>query len=174
MSLVLETERLVLRPMVPADLEGLSGIFGDVAVMAAFGEAPFDREQTRGWLERNLEHQREHGYGLFAVCLKSDGRLIGDCGLELMEVTGEQVAELGYDVRSDRWNKGYATEAACAVRDYAFTTLRLPRLMSLIRPGNEASARVAEKTGLKLIERIERHGRTYLRYEIRNATIMSS
>jgi RimJ/RimL family protein N-acetyltransferase len=142
--------------------------------MAAFDETPFDREQTRRWLERNLAHQHEHGYGLFAVCLKRDGRLIGDCGLELMEVTDERVAELGYDVRSVRWNEGYATEAACAVRDYAFTALRLPRLMSLIRPGNEASARVAEKSGLGLIERIERHGRTYLRHEIRNATIMSS
>jgi ribosomal-protein-alanine N-acetyltransferase len=167
---VLETERLVLRSMVADDLERLLGIFGDAAVMAAFDEEPFNREQVRRWLERNLDHQRRHGYGLFAVCLKDDGRLIGDCGLELMEVAGEQVAELGYDFRRDHWNQGYATEAACAVRDYAFTSLRLPRLVSLIRPGNPASARVAEKTGLKKIEHIQRHGRTYLRYGIENTT----
>ena len=160
----------MLRSMVADDLERLLGIFGDAVVMAAFDEAPFNREQVRRWLERNLDHQRKHGYGLFAVCLKDDGRLIGDCGLELMEVAGEQVAELGYDFRSDHWNQGYATEAACAVRDYAFTSLRLPRLVSLIRPGNPASARVAEKTGLKKIEHIQRHGRTYLRYEIENTT----
>lgn len=163
---VLETRRLLLRPMTAADLDDLQGIFGDPAVMAAFREAPLDREQVRIWLERNLEHQRTHGYGLFAVCLKGDERLIGDCGLELMEVAGEQVAELGYDFRSDCWNQGYATEAACAVRDHAFGTLGLPRLVSLIRPGNPASERVAQKTGLTQTGRSQRDGREYLLYEI--------
>lgn len=162
----LETERLLLRPMVAADLDDLVGIFGDPAVMAAFRVPPLDREQVRGWLERNLDHQQEHGYGLFAVCLKADGRLIGDCGLELMEVSGERVAELGYDFRHDCWNQGYATEAACAVRDFAFGTLGLPRLVSLIQPGNPASERVAQKVGLEMTGRVERDGRTYLRYEI--------
>jgi RimJ/RimL family protein N-acetyltransferase len=134
--------------------------------MAAFRVTPLDREQVRRWLERNLDHQREHGYGLFAVCLNADGRLIGDCGLELMEVSGEQVAELGYDFRRDCWNRGYATEAACAVCDFAFNALGLARLVSLIQPGNPASERVAQKAGLKSIGRIERDGRTYLRYEI--------
>ena len=167
---VLETERLVLRSMVADDLERLLGIFGDAVVMAAFDEAPLNREQVRRWLERNLDHQRRHGYGLFAVCLKDDGRLIGDCGLELIVLAGERVAELGYDFRIAHWNQGYATEAACAVRDYAFTSLRQPRLVSLIRPGNPASARVAAKTGLKEIDHIQRHGRRYLRYGIENTT----
>jgi RimJ/RimL family protein N-acetyltransferase len=165
---VLETDRLVLRPMRPDDLEGLLGVFGDPTVMASFDEEPFDRDRMRRWLDRNLAHQREHGYGLFAVCLREDGRLVGDCGLEVLEVAGEQVVELGYDVRSDHWNRGYATEAAGAVRDYAFATLRLPRLVSLVRPGNPASERVAEKTGLRKVDEIRRHGRTYLRYELEN------
>lgn len=165
---VLETERLVLRSMVSADLDDLLRVFGDPVVMAAFREPPLDREQVRKWLERNLDHQREHGYGLFAVCLKNDGCLIGDCGLELMQVAGEQVAELGYDFRSDYWNRGYATEAACAVRDFAFTTLGLARLVSLIQLGNPTSERVAQKTGLKAVGQVQRNGRTYLLYEIEN------
>jgi RimJ/RimL family protein N-acetyltransferase len=165
---VLETERLVLRPMVAGDLDGLLGIFGDPLVMAAFDELPLDREQVGGWLERNLDHQRRYGYGLFAACLKDHGGLIGDCGLEVMEVEGEQVVELGYDFRSDCWNRGFATEAACTVRDHAFTTLRLPRLASLIRVGNRASERVAEKVGLQKVGTIQRHGLSYLRYEIEN------
>lgn len=160
----LETERLVLRPMVSGDLDALIAIFGDPVVMAAFASQPLSREQVQGWLSRNLAHQLEHGYGLFAVCLKSDGRMIGDCGLELMELDGEHVAELGYDFRSDCWNRGYATEAAAAVRDYAFDVLGLTRLASLIRPGNEASARVAEKAGARNTGSIERDGRTYLLY----------
>jgi RimJ/RimL family protein N-acetyltransferase len=166
----IETERLLLRAMVAADLDDLLGIFGDPAVMAAFREAPLGRDEVRRWLERNLDHQREHDYGLFAVCLKADDRLIGNCGLELMDVSGEQVAELGYDFRRDYWNRGYATEAACAVRDFAFGTLCLPRLVSLIQPGNPASERVAQKAGLKRTGRIEREGRTYLLYEIENTS----
>lgn len=158
----LNTERLVLRPMVADDLDDLLAIFGDPTVMDAFRAAPLDREQVGRWLQRNLDHQREHGYGLFAVCLKGEHHLIGDCGLE-------QVAELGYDFRADYWNQGYATEAACAVRDFAFGTLRLPRLVSLIQPGNPASERVAQKTGLTLTGQIERDGRTYLRYELENS-----
>lgn len=162
----LETERLVLRSMVTDDLDDLLGIFGDPVVMASFRQPPLKREQVRKWLDRNLDHQREHGYGLFAVCLKDSGRLIGDCGLELMEVSGEQVAELGYDFRSECWSRGYATEAACVVRDFAFSTLKLPRLVSLIQPGNPASERVAQKTGMEMTGRIQRDSRTYLRYEI--------
>jgi RimJ/RimL family protein N-acetyltransferase len=171
-AVVLETDRLVLRPMVPGDLDGLCRIFGDPLVMSAFEQPPLAREQVRTWLERNLDHQREHGYGLFAACLNSDGLLIGDCGLELMEIVGEEVAELGYDFRSDYWNQGYATEAACAVRDYAFETLGLRRLVSLIRSGNAASERVAEKTGLAKVEELERFGRPYLRYEIQYGRAM--
>jgi [ribosomal protein S5]-alanine N-acetyltransferase len=161
----------VLRSMACRDLDDLLGIFGDPVVMASFQAEPLNREQVRGWLNRNLDHQREHGYGLFAVCLRDSDRLIGDCGLELMELSSERVAELGYDFRSDHWNRGYATEAARTVRDYAFDTLRLPRLVSLIQPGNPASERVAQKTGLKEKGRIERNGRTYLRYEMENTRI---
>ena len=163
---VVVTERLLLRPMTADDLDDLLGIFGDPAVMVAFRESPLDREQVRRWLERNLEHQRTHGYGLFAVCLKSNRRLIGDCGLELMQIADEQVAELGYDFRKDHWNQGYATEAACAVRDFAFGSLGLLRLVSLIQPGNPASERVAEKTGLTKVGNVRRDGREYLLYEI--------
>jgi len=152
--------------MIAADLDDLRGIFGDPAVMAAFREPPLDREQVQRWLERNLDHQREHGYGLFAVCLKTDDRLIGDCGLERMEVSGEQVAVLGYDFLRDFFNGASATEAACAVRDFAFGTLRLPRLVSLIQPGNPASERVAQKVGLRRNGQIQRGDRTYLRYEL--------
>lgn len=117
--------------------------------MAAFDTDPFDREQMTAWVQRNLDHQTEHGYGLFSVILKSNGDLIRNCGLEHMDVEGVAAAELGYDFRSDYWNQGYATEAATAVRDYAFNVLQLPRLISLIRQHNVPSQRVAEKIGMR-------------------------
>lgn len=164
----IETPRLVLRTMRPDDLEQLLTIFGDPKVMAAFRVPPFDREQMETWLNRNLTHQEQYGYGLFSVIRKIDQRLIGDCGLEHMEIDGELTAELGYDFCSDTWNQGYATEAASAVRDYAFQVLELPSLISLIRVGNEASRRVSEKIGMRLKEEFTTHGIDYWKYTLTN------
>jgi len=161
---VLETKRLILRPMQAADIDDLLLIFTDPKVMDAFDSPPFDREQMSRWLQRNLDHQEEHGYGLFSVILKANGSLIGDCGLEIMEVDGTRAAELGYDFRSDHWNHGFATEAASAVRDYAFDVLKLPQLISLIRVGNTASQRVSEKIGMMRISEFETHGIKYWKY----------
>ena len=161
-NLQLETKRLVLRPMLESDFESLLLIFTDPKVMAAFNHPLFNLEQMSRWLSRNLKHQNEFGYGLFSVILKETGELIGDCGLEVMEDMG--AAELGYDFRSIFWNQGYATEAATAVRDYAFQVLRLPRLISLIRLGNQASRRVAEKVGMTLAAEFERYGIQYWQY----------
>lgn len=157
----IETARLWLRPMQQDDFTALLQIFTDPQVMAAFGGELFTPAQMQGWLDRNLAHQAEFGYGLFAVIHKDDGLLIGDCGLEQMHVAGEPAAELGYDFRSDHWRQGFATEAAAAVRDYAFTELRLPQLISLIRVGNLASRRVAEKVGMRLSAELERYGIRY-------------
>jgi len=152
--------------MLETDIDALHLIFTDPRVMASFGGELFTREQTGHWLKRNLDHQNEFGYGLFSVILKETGTLIGDCGLEQMESEG--AAELGYDFRSDFWNQGYATEAAIAVRDYALNTLKLPQLISLIRVGNLASRRVAERVGMTLDEKFMRYDIQYWKYRIEN------
>ena len=164
----LETERLILRPMSQEDFDALLLIFTDPKVMAAFQHDPFTPEQMQRWLSRNLEHQGQYGYGLFSVILKESGELIGDCGLEQMEVGGQALAELGYDFRSDYWNQGFASEAARAVRDYAFQVLQLPQLISLIRVGNLSSKRVAEKVGMTLSEEFTRYGIQYWKYSLKN------
>ena len=160
----LETSRLRLRRMKASDLDQLLGIFGDPKVMASFDSPPFKEQQMEAWLQRNLAHQEKYGYGLFSVILKANDQLIGDCGLEHMEVDGELATELGYDFRGDHWNQGYATEAAMAVREFAFHELGLPSLISLIRIGNQASRRVAEKIGMQLIEEIVMNGISYWKF----------
>jgi RimJ/RimL family protein N-acetyltransferase len=149
-----------------SDIDDLLKIFGDSEVMAAFDNAVFNREQMERWVQRNIEHHNLHGYGLFSVILKSEGTLIGDCGLEHMEVEGEFATELGYDFRKDYWNQGFATEAASAVRDYAFKILKLPSLISIIRVGNEASKRVSEKIGMRFAGEIVQNGMMYWKYVI--------
>jgi RimJ/RimL family protein N-acetyltransferase len=163
---MIETARLLLRPMRATDLDELLQIFADPKVMASFGGILFERADMQQWIDRNLAHQQQHGYGLFAVILKANGLLIGDCGLEHTEVDAAPKTELGYDFRSDYWNRGLATEAAAAVRDYAFQVLELPRLISLIRQGNSASRRVAQKIGMRLAAEITRHGHVYWVYAL--------
>ena len=162
----IQTQRLLLRPMEITDIDPLLRIFTDPLVITSFGIPPFERYQMKQWVQRNLSHQDEFGYGLFSVILKCNSLLIGDCGLERRDIDGEMVTELGYDFLSDYWHKGLATEAARAVRDYAFMKLRLPGLVSLIRVGNDASKRVAERVGMTLISELTHDGSSYWKYGI--------
>jgi ribosomal-protein-alanine N-acetyltransferase len=163
---MLETRRLILRMMRPEDVDGLLKIFSDPKVMKSFGVDPFNRGQMEKWVWRNIIHQQKHGYGLFSVIHKDDHVLVGDCGLEHMEVLGQQEVELGYDFRSDYWGQGLASEAARAVRDFALFTLHLPRIISLIRPDNIASRRVSEKIGMEKEQDIMRGEKKYYVYSL--------
>jgi ribosomal-protein-alanine N-acetyltransferase len=159
---ILETPRLRLRPMVAADATPLLALFGDRRVMKSFNAKPFDRVAMDRWVARNLTHQEVYGFGLFTIEERDSGTVIGDCGLELMDLG----AELGYDLRRDRWGRGFATEAASAVRDHAFGELGIDRLVSLIRVGNQASSRVAEKVGMRRAADLDRDGTRYWIYEV--------
>jgi len=165
-KITINTERLILRTMEISDIDPMLRIFTDPLVLASFNIPPFEIDQMEKWVQRNLDHQNEYGYGIFSVILKSSGLLIGDCGLEQMDIEGEKVPELGYDIHSEYWNQGLATEAARAVRDYAFKELNLPLIMSLIRVGNDSAKRVAEKTGMSIISEFTRFGYRYWKYGI--------
>lgn len=146
-TLVLETERLLLRQLVPDDAAALEAILGDPVAMEWY-PAPLDRKGVEAWIKRNRERYERDGYALWAMILKSSRELIGDCGCILQEVEGRQQMEIGYHVRRDLWGNGYAPEAARACMDYAFTRLGVERVISMIRPENRNSIRVAEKNGL--------------------------
>lgn len=161
---MIETTRLILRKMTMEDLGDLLRIFSDPSVMQSFGGVLFDRAKMEQWMQRNLNHQDRYGYGLFSVILKVNGELVGDCGLQHVEADGCAEVEIGYDFLSSYWGRGLATEAAKAVRDYAFRQLRLKRVISLIRPDNLASIRVAEKIGMVREKECMRGGQVYYIY----------
>lgn len=92
------------------------------------------------------------------MVLKEGEELIGDCGLVWQDVNGVLEPEVGYHVHRAHWGRGLATEAARAVRDYAFATLGCDHVISLIRPENMPSRRVAEKNGLTLQRVVFWHG----------------
>jgi ribosomal-protein-alanine N-acetyltransferase len=108
----------------------------------------------KAWINRNLDHQKKYGYGLFAVILKRNQELIGNCGLEHTTFEDKTCVEIGYDFMSKYWNQGYATEAAKAVKEYAIEKLNidLVSICSFIRKNNIASQRVSEKVGMHRIK----------------------
>jgi RimJ/RimL family protein N-acetyltransferase len=145
---LLKTERLLLRPVQFGDTTVLMNIFGDVEVMR-FGDGVQAKEWVEGWIQTCLESYAVHGFGLYAVVEQSSGEVIGYCGLYYFpDVNGKPEVEIGYRLRRSAWGQGYASEAARAVRDFAFESLNLKRLIAIIDPGNAASIRVAEKVGM--------------------------
>jgi len=146
-SFALETPRLLLREFVPEDANALEAVLGDPVAMQYY-PAPFDRKAVESWIEKNMGRYRRDGHGLWAMVLKQSGELIGDCGCTLQEVEGRSELEIGYHVRRALWGNGYATEAAWACMQYAFSRLGVGRVISMVRPENVQSRRVAEKNGL--------------------------
>ncbi|MHC5675577.1 GNAT family N-acetyltransferase [Nostoc sp.] len=149
--MILETQRLFLREMTLSDLDALLLVLGDAESMRYYPK-PFDREMVEKWIDRHRCNYAQHGLGLWAMVLKATGEVIGDCGLVWQEVEGHQELEIGYHVRRDQQMQGYATEAACACQEYAFNVLDSDRVISLIRPENIPSRRVAEKNSLKIVQ----------------------
>ncbi len=103
---------------------------------------------------------------MFSIIHSACAALIGVCGLEWTDIGGTAEAELGYDFHGDHSGQGLATEAAMAVRDVAFRDLGLSRIISLIRHGNVASKRVAEKAGMRLDSDVVRSGQRYWLYDL--------
>lgn len=144
---ILETSRLTLREFSTDDADALALVLSDSETMRYY-PAPLDRTGVEEWIARNIRRYAKYGHGLWAMVLKSTGELIGDCGLTVQNVDGIDEIEIGYHVRSDLWGRGLATEAAQACRDLGFARLPVDRLISLIRPENVPSRRVAEKNGM--------------------------
>ena len=92
---VIETPRLLLRRMTPADRPALCRILQDSEVMYAYN-GPFSDEEVDEWLERQLTRYQQWGYGLWAVVLKATGEMIGQCGLTLQQWNGLEMLEAGY------------------------------------------------------------------------------
>ena len=167
----LETDRLVLRPLSLDDVDGLASFYADPEVMRYIGPGEaIDYERSRLSVERMIAGFEAEGYGQLAVERREDGAFMGRCGLLLWDTAswtptrmadakGSVETEVGYLLGRDYWGHRYATEAATAVRDWAFEHLSLERLIALIQPGNERSIAVARKLGMKADGEVEIFGK---------------
>lgn len=148
-SIVLETERLVLRHLRRQDVDRAMRVWCTPEVIA-FMPAGRHPEKLRRHIEAEVAvPYKERPAITYLACFVGE-EMVGDVGLVEKQVDGVDEVELVYVVHPDYWGRGYASEAARAMCGHAFDTLGLERLIALIKPGNAASMRVAEKAGFTL------------------------
>jgi RimJ/RimL family protein N-acetyltransferase len=142
----LDTERLRLRSLRLDDLDAYARMYADPEVMRFLEQgAPLDRGAAFRAMALHLGHWQLRGYGQWALEDRATGRFIGRAGL--WQPDGWPGLEVGWVLDRDAWGNGYATEAGNAAISYAFEVLHAEEVISLIRPENTGSIRVAERLG---------------------------
>jgi len=142
---VLKTERLVLRPLEPADAASYAAIRYHPDVVKWMLPAPADPlDAALAAIDRYSTCWRDRGYGPWGIF--RDGRHIGHAGLNFVPEFGE--TEVLWTLRPDAWGKGYATEAARAALDFGFGTIGLELIFAITKPDNRASQAVMKRLGL--------------------------
>jgi ribosomal-protein-alanine N-acetyltransferase len=148
---VIATPRLVLRGLTRADTDSLQSILNDPEVLHFFpNPEPPGWERVQKIIDQQLIHWQEHGYGWWAVELRSSQELIGWAGLQFLPDTSE--TEVAYLLGKAYWGQGFATEAARASMKFGFETLKLNSIVAVVHPANKASIRVIEKLGMTFID----------------------
>jgi ribosomal-protein-alanine N-acetyltransferase len=184
----IETERLLLRRITRDDLPFYARIHADpdVARFLAHGN-PRSVEETNGWMDALLGSYDALQLGQVAITRKSDGALVGRCGVSYLQTEVDDQAdgtrlcyyyptlapsgakviveqELGYTLDRAEWGHGYASEAVAGMWKYLSTKRPEPRVVSLIHPDNARSVRLARTFGVTLVDRVTSWGRPFDRY----------
>jgi RimJ/RimL family protein N-acetyltransferase len=110
------------------------------------------------WLTWSLDNYEKYGFGLWAIELKESGQFIGDCGVTMQNIDGEILPEIGYHIHRDYWRRGYAKEAALAVRDWLFENTPFDTAYSYMTCTNVGSYSTAASIGLKRVKEYEEPG----------------
>ena len=143
----LNTSRLVLRPLRDADAHAFFEIWSDAEAMRYFSFSPMTQlEQAEERIARNVQTAASGESQTCVLELRETGEALGECALFHANAQCRR-AEIGFSLRRRFWGGGYMREAATAVIDHAFATLRLNRLEADIDPRNTASARLLERLG---------------------------
>ena len=173
MGAELETRRLRLRMFRQADSVAYADMVADEEVMRylSYGQ-PLSASEAWRHMAMLLGHWHLFGFGPWAVEERASGELIGRIGPYCP--AGWPGLELIWTIRRQSWGQGYATEGARAALAYVFEEMKRDRVISLIRPQNAASIRVAEKLGQGLQERLEFYGAEALVYGIGRETWLQS
>jgi RimJ/RimL family protein N-acetyltransferase len=144
-KVTLETKRLILRMWREEDFEEYAKLCADPEVMRYLGGKTFDTTEAWRHMAMMVGHWHLLGYGQWAVEEKGTGRFVGRVGF--LNPEGWPGFEIGWTLKREFWRKGYATEGGRRALEYAFKELDKQHVISLIRPENRASIRVAERLG---------------------------
>lgn len=146
-----ETERMLLRPLRPDDIDPLAVLFADPAVWRYPVGRGLTREESKLFLERQISRRETDGFAMWAAELKESNELIGFIGLSVPVWLPEVLpaVEAGWRLTPRCWGRGLATEGARASVRYGFDVLALDRIISIYMPDNEASGRVMTKLGMR-------------------------
>jgi ribosomal-protein-alanine N-acetyltransferase len=184
----IESERLIFRRIEQADFEFFARIHADPMVARFLGNGRARSiQETHVLLETIYETYRSLELGPLAVLRKSDGVLIGRCGLSDMALEVNTASgtlprvwyqrsqlpsdtnvifeqELGYTFDRNYWGQGYGGEAAARVFQYAFSTMPFRRIVSVIHPDNTPSIKIASRCGARLGNKVMLMGQEFLRF----------
>lgn len=146
---MIETDRLVLRPVVDADRDAIADLNARPEVGAWLGGVR-SRAESDAFVDQVMAHQAQHGFGFWAAERKADGRLIGMTGVWWVppELDMPDQVEIGWRFLPEVWGQGYATEAAKAALAYGFDVLRLPEIIAFTARTNLASQAVMRRIGM--------------------------
>jgi RimJ/RimL family protein N-acetyltransferase len=162
-EVVVETERLLLRKWNDADACLVAHIYAKPEVMKYIPTGVWSPDRTARVIARMRELDLERGYGFYPVVVKNQGTVIGHCGLGQLEKTPE--VEIAYVLDSPFWGRGYASEAARAVIEHAFSKLKISRVVAVAFPENVRSIGVMRSVGMKPVGLAHHFGAMLVKYE---------
>ncbi len=160
------TERLLAERLRPDHLDELRRMQTDPQHMELLGGVQSE-EQIRAYLERNLAHWDEHGFGLWMLRDAESGTMAGRALLRHLRIADIDDVEVGYGFDPAFWGRGLATEIARACLAHGRVALRLSTVVAITLPENTRSRHVLEKIGMSFAREVEHAGRTHVLYRIR-------
>ncbi len=154
MTHILATERLLLRQLTLDDAPFIIKLVNSPSWLENIGDRQIQtKEQARAYLRQGpLASYEANGFGLYLVELKSDHTAIGMCGILKRASLGSP--DIGFALLPAFTEKGYATEIAGAVMEFAKNTLKLPVIYAIVLPTNQASVKLLKKIGLTFVKTI--------------------
>lgn len=174
MNIIIETERLILRELLPSDDEGMFLLDSNPNVHRFLGNNPvISIEESKLYIDTIRNQYLENGIGRYAVILKETNEFIGWSGIKYItepENGYVNFYEIGYRFIEEYWGKGYGYESANAWLDYGFKTMKIQTMYASANIQNSGSRKILEKIGMQQKNEYNWNGIPCIWYELENKT----